>query len=132
MLRRKLPRTVHLVGQRVPNPRYCAATTLVIIFWRSEFTGLNQHKSNVRKNSNLDRDIAQWPVSDNSSQKTRKIKYQAFLVLSSFTGFLYFVSNILSGIVVHEASCQTCQFVSSLGRKINQVWNFRRSRHNIV
>ena len=35
----------------------------------------------------------------NSSEKTRKSKYQTFLVLSSFTGFLYFVSNILSRIV---------------------------------
>ena len=36
----------------------------------------------------------------NSSQKTRKSRYQTFLVLSSFTGFLYFVANILSEIVV--------------------------------
>ena len=28
---------------------------------------------------------------DNSSQKTRKIRYQPFLVLSNFTGFPYFV-----------------------------------------
>ena len=33
------------------------------------------------------------------SQKTRKNRYQTFLVLSSFTGFLYFVPNILSRIV---------------------------------
>ena len=30
-----------------------------------------------------------------SSQKTRKSRYQTFLVLSSFTGFLYFVRNVL-------------------------------------
>ena len=35
----------------------------------------------------------------NSSQKTCKNRYQIFLVLSSFTGFLYFVPNILSEIV---------------------------------
>ena len=34
-----------------------------------------------------------------SSQKTRKGRYQTFLVLSSFTGFLYFVPNILPRIV---------------------------------
>ena len=34
-----------------------------------------------------------------SSQKTRKSRYQTFLVLSSFTGFLYFVPNILARIV---------------------------------
>ena len=34
-----------------------------------------------------------------SSQKTRKSRYQTFLVLSSFTGFLYFVPNILPRIV---------------------------------
>ena len=34
-----------------------------------------------------------------SSQKTRKRRYQAFLALSSFTGFLCFVPNTLSGIV---------------------------------
>ena len=35
----------------------------------------------------------------NSSQKTRKSRYQTFLFLTSFTGFLYFIPNILSGIV---------------------------------
>ena len=35
----------------------------------------------------------------NSSQKTRKSRYQTFLGLSSFTRFLYFVPNILSRIV---------------------------------
>ena len=34
-----------------------------------------------------------------SSQKTRKSRYQTFLVLSSFTGFLYFAPNILPRIV---------------------------------
>ena len=37
-----------------------------------------------------------------SSQETRKSGYQTFLVLSSFTGFLYFVPNILSRIVECE------------------------------
>ena len=35
----------------------------------------------------------------NSIQKTLKSRYQTFLVLSSFTGFLYFVPNFLSTIV---------------------------------
>ena len=35
----------------------------------------------------------------NSSEKTSKIRYQTFLSLSSFTGFLYFVPNILPRIV---------------------------------
>ena len=35
----------------------------------------------------------------NSTQKTRKSRYQTFFILSSFTGFLYFVPNILSQIV---------------------------------
>ena len=35
----------------------------------------------------------------NSRQKTRKSIYQTFLVLTSFTEFLYFVLNILSRIV---------------------------------
>ena len=34
-----------------------------------------------------------------SSQKTRKGRYQTFLVLSSFTGFLYLVPNILPWII---------------------------------
>ena len=34
-----------------------------------------------------------------SSQKTRKSRYQTFLVLSNFTEFLYLVSNILPRIV---------------------------------
>ena len=37
-----------------------------------------------------------------SSQKTRKSRYQTFLVLSSFTGFLGFVRNILHRIVSNE------------------------------
>ena len=36
----------------------------------------------------------------NNSQKTRKSRYQIFLDLSSFTGFIYFVPNILPRIVV--------------------------------
>ena len=36
----------------------------------------------------------------NGSQKTRKSRYQTFLFLSSFTGFLNFVPNILPRIVV--------------------------------
>ena len=47
---------------------------------------------------------AQYPFQKlnfgSSSQKTRKSKYQTLLVLSSFTEFLYFVSNILPSIVV--------------------------------
>ena len=36
---------------------------------------------------------------DNSCQKTHKIRYYIFEVLSNFTVFLYFVPNILSRIV---------------------------------
>ena len=36
---------------------------------------------------------------DKSSQKTHKIRYQIFVVLSNFAVFLYFVPNILSRIV---------------------------------
>ena len=39
---------------------------------------------------------------DNSCQKTRKIRYYTFEVLSNFTVFIYFVLNILSRIVVHD------------------------------
>ena len=39
-----------------------------------------------------------------SSQKTCKSIYQTFLALSSFTGFFYFVPNILPGIVVYPNS----------------------------
>ena len=38
-----------------------------------------------------------------SSQKTRKSTYQTFLVLSSFTGFLYSVPTILPRIVALDA-----------------------------
>ena len=38
---------------------------------------------------------------DNNCQKTRKIREQIFEPLSKFTGFLYFVPNILSRIVDH-------------------------------
>ena len=38
-------------------------------------------------------------TTNNNSQKTRKSRYQAFLFLSSFIGFLYFVSNTFPRIV---------------------------------
>ena len=39
---------------------------------------------------------------DKSSQKTLKIRYQMFVVLPSFPGFLLFVPNILSEIFVRS------------------------------
>ena len=53
--------------------------------------------------------------SSHSSQKTHKSRYQTILVLSSFTGFLYFVPNILSWIVVaYNFSLLICRsFVKS-------------------
>ena len=53
--------------------------------------------------------------SSHSSQKTHKSRYQTILVLSSFTGFLYFVPNILSWIVVaYNFSLLNCRsFVKS-------------------
>ena len=58
-------------------------------------------EGNIRKISNLGG--AQSPPQKlnlgNSRQNTRKSRYQTFLALSSFTGFLYFVPNILSRIV---------------------------------
>ena len=38
-------------------------------------------------------------TTNNNSQKTRKSRYQAFLFLSSFIGFLYFVPNTFPRIV---------------------------------
>ena len=59
---------------------------------------------NVRKISNLGGHIGQCLVSLQelrlSSQETRKNRYQTFLFLSSFTGLLHFVPNLLSGIAL--------------------------------
>ena len=44
----------------------------------------------------------------NSSKKWRKNGYQTFLFLSNTTGFLYFVPNILSGIVVNYKYIKKC------------------------
>ena len=59
------------------------------------------NKEILEKSQNLGGDI--WVESPfqklnfgNSSGKIRKNRYQTFVVLSSFTGFLYFVPNILS------------------------------------
>ena len=48
-----------------------------------------------------------WPVSlpeiklwQQQLKKERKSRYQFFLALSNFTGFLYFALNILTGILV--------------------------------
>ena len=55
--------------------------------------------------SNAGGDAAWCPIffpeikTDNSCQKTRKIRYYIFEVLSNFTVFLYFVPNILCRIV---------------------------------
>ena len=68
-------------------------------------------QGNIRKIPNLDVDIAQSPISlleikfGNSSQKARTNRCQTFLVLSSFSGFLYFVSNILFGIAAPRRRC---------------------------
>ena len=62
-------------------------------------------KGNIRKILNWaeTQPSAQSPFQklnfSSSSQKTRKSRYQTFLVLSSFTGCLYFVPNILPRIV---------------------------------
>ena len=59
-------------------------------------------------------ETAQRPVSlpeilnlGNSSPKAGKSRYQTFLDLSSFTGFLYFVPNILSSIAVMDLHIDT-------------------------
>ena len=66
-------------------------------------------QGNIRNIPNLGGDIAQRPVSlpeilnlGISSPKAGKSRYQTFLDLSSFTGFLYFVPNILSSIVIMD------------------------------
>ena len=62
---------------------------------------------------------AQSPLQDlnpgSSSQKTRKSRYQTFLVLSSFTRFLYFVPNTLSRIAGDLARMQNKYII---------IWNF--------
>ena len=52
---------------------------------------------------------------DNSCQKTRKIRYYIFEVLSNFTVFLYFVPNILARIVVQPVQMN-----------IHQINNYRK------
>ena len=60
-------------------------------------------KSQIWMKRCLIRPSAQSPLQKlnfgSSSQKTRKSRYQTCLVLSSFTGFFYFVPNILPWIV---------------------------------
>ena len=56
-------------------------------------------------------DIARYSVSlreikfGNSSQKASTNRYQIFLVLTSFSGFLYFVPNLLCGIAAPRRGC---------------------------
>ena len=63
---------------------------------------------NIRAISNLGEDIpsVKFPFQKlnfgNNSQKVRKSSYQSFFALSNFTGILYFVRSILSGIVSPE------------------------------
>ena len=68
------------------------STILVIIFWNF-YNVLVQIRLTTCKTK---RGIQY----SNNSQKIRKSRYQTFLDLSSFTGFLYFAPNILSRIVV--------------------------------
>ena len=46
---------------------------------------------------------------DSSCQKTRKIRWQIFEVLSIFTGFLYFVPNVFARIVVIWFAQRICK-----------------------
>ena len=83
-------------------------------------------KGNIRKISNLGGDIvepnAQSPLhktnSGNSSEKTRKSRYQTFVALSSFAGFFYFAPNILQRIVDLMTSHQFRQISSCSNSKI--------------
>ena len=52
--------------------------------------------------------------SDNSSQKTRKSRYQNFLALSTFTRFLYFAPKILPRIVVPFPSSYNIFFTANI------------------
>ena len=67
------------------------STILVIIFWNF-YNVLVQIRLTTCK---MKRGIQY----SNNSRKIRKSRYQTFLDLSSFTGFLYFVPNILFRIV---------------------------------
>ena len=51
---------------------------------------------------------------DNSFQKTRKIRYHIFEVLSNFTVFLYFVPNILARIAVSLCFVNACTITETL------------------
>ena len=61
---------------------------------------------------------------DNSCQKTRKIRYYIFEVLSNFTVFLYFVPNILARIVVQPVQMNIHQ--SNTYRKDLKLATFRQ------
>ena len=61
---------------------------------------------------------------DNSCQKTCKIIYYIFEVLSNFTVFLYFLPNILSRILVKEQS-----YLSTLKITLYQITLFFCKRH---
>ena len=72
-------------------------------------------------------DIAWCPVSfqksnfGNSSQKTQKGRYQTFLFLSHFTGFVYFVPNILPRIVGILLKFYT-RVAKGLKLKVRKFW----------
>ena len=59
----------------------------------------------------------------NSSQKTHKSRYQTFLFLSSFTGFLCFVPDLLPMIVGSKFQLQ--QTILIYGTNFSKKGNFR-------
>ena len=67
----------------------------------------------------------------NSSQKTHKSRFQIFLVLFSLTGFLYFVSNILSRIkaldidkiIVNIKTCLNMKMFISIKQHPSNNWS---------
>ena len=61
---------------------------------------------------------------DNSCQKIRKIRLQTFEVISNFTGFLYFVPNILAGIVGIQLSLTTSLLLATRISPIHLVDEF--------
>ena len=76
--------------------------SIAIAFWAAkELLGKSKNSLNTQPSAQFH--LQKWNF-NTSGQKLRKSRYQSFLILPSFAWLLYYLPNILSGIIVSSPS----------------------------
>ena len=76
--------------------------SIAIAFWAAEEL-LGKSKNSLKTQPSAQFHFQKWNF-NTSGQKLRKSRYQSFLILPSFAWLLYYLPNILSGIIVSSPS----------------------------